>query len=296
MSIKIEMLRCFAMVAQTGTLAEAAHRLGRTQPAVSMTLKQFEETLGQPLFESQRKNRLTALGLQVFELAQDQVRQFDQTVAAIRTCASSPDGLVRIASIPSVAAQVFPAAIQTMIARHPGMTIDLRDTDTGQVVEALVRGQADIGIVSGAPVLNGVRKAHLFSDPYGLLCARQHPLARQAAPPSLHEVISDRFVSNNLLGQISSATFQDAIRGIKATVHNTMSLTAMVRSGEWVTILPQSVVRFLSPDLVFRPIANLPDMREVSLLMRENAAFPQLAQEFWDFLLDFDWTAESGPH
>ena len=46
MAIKIEMLRCFCTVAQTGNLTEAADRLGRTQSAVSMTLKQFESHLG----------------------------------------------------------------------------------------------------------------------------------------------------------------------------------------------------------------------------------------------------------
>ena len=41
--IKIEMLRCFSAVARSGNLADAAARLGRTQSAVSMTLKQLED-------------------------------------------------------------------------------------------------------------------------------------------------------------------------------------------------------------------------------------------------------------
>ncbi len=77
MSIKIEMLRCFCTVAQTGNLAEAADRLGRTQSAVSMTLKQLEDHLGKKLFEGERKTHLSPLGRQVFDLALKQVRQFD---------------------------------------------------------------------------------------------------------------------------------------------------------------------------------------------------------------------------
>ena len=100
MAIKIEMLRCFTTVAQSGNLAEAANRLGRTQSAISMTLKQLEEHLGQRLFESDRKNRLTPLGKQVFELSQDELRRFDYTIEAIKTCAKSPEGLIRIVSNP----------------------------------------------------------------------------------------------------------------------------------------------------------------------------------------------------
>ena len=70
MAIKIEMLRCFCAVAQSGNLSEAADRLGRTQSAVSMMLKQFENHLGKKLFLGERKNHLTALGEQVLEMAQ----------------------------------------------------------------------------------------------------------------------------------------------------------------------------------------------------------------------------------
>ena len=294
MAIKIEMLRCFTTVAETGNLAEAATRLGRTQSAVSMTLKQLEENLGDRLFESDRKNRLTMLGEQVFELAQTQLRQFDYTLEAIETCARSPEGLIRIASIPSVAAQVFPSAIQALTLHNPNLSVDLRDTDTSQVIDALVLGQADIGIVSGKHKLNGLREARLFTDRYGLLCSPDHRLAKRKAAPSMQEVASVPFIRNNLLGMIETPAFREAIAGSRISVQNTMSLIAMVRTGHWVTVLPQSVVRFMSPDLVFRRIADLPDLRQVSLLMREKAPFPQFAEELWRFLLDFDWNRSTG--
>jgi DNA-binding transcriptional LysR family regulator len=291
MAIKIEMLRCFATVAQNGNLAEAASRLGRTQSALSMTLKQLEETLGQRLFESDRKNRLTQLGEQVFELAQTELRQFDYTIEAIQACAKSRAGLIRIASVPSVAAQVFPVAIETLTQRHPDLRIELRDTDTQQVVDALTRGRVDLGIVSGEHTLNDVRSALLFSDSYGLICAPHHPLAQQEIPPRFEQITSVPFVRNNLLGLIESASFQEAIADAKVSVHNTMSLTAMVRTGAWVTVLPRSVVRFMSPDLVFRPLPELAERRKVSLLMRNKAAFPEFCEELWQLLLAFDWQA-----
>ncbi|MEL6121714.1 MAG: LysR family transcriptional regulator, partial [Pseudomonadota bacterium] len=42
MAIKIEMLRCFRAVADSGSLADAAEILGRTPSAISMMLRQFE--------------------------------------------------------------------------------------------------------------------------------------------------------------------------------------------------------------------------------------------------------------
>ena len=146
MALKIEMLRCFSTVAQTGNLADAAVRLGRTQSAISMTLKQLEEHLGQPLFEGERKSNLTAMGEEVFDLAQQQLRQFDETVSAIETSASAPHGLLRIASVPSVAGLLFPSAIDDLTCRHPNLKVELRDCDSNQVIDSLLRGQADVGV------------------------------------------------------------------------------------------------------------------------------------------------------
>lgn len=292
MAIKIEMLRCFATVAQTGNLAEAASRLGRTQSALSMTLKQLEEMLGQRLFESDRKNRLTQLGEQVFELAQTELHQFDYTVEAIQACAKSRAGLIRVASVPSIAAQVFPLAIRVLTERHPGLRIELRDTDSQQVVDALTRGRVDLGIASGEHSLNDVRSALLFSDTYGLICAPDHALAQQAEPPRIEQIKTTPFIRNNLLGLIETSAFQEAIADTRVSVHNTMSLTAMVRTGAWVTVLPRSVVRFMSPDLIFRPLQDLPDHRKVSLLMRNRASFPEFCQELWDLLTAYDWQAD----
>ena len=81
--IKTEMLRVFVEVARAGNLVTAAEALGRAPSAVSMTLKQLEAHLGQPLFESERKSRLTALGAYAFEMANRELTHFDRTIAAL---------------------------------------------------------------------------------------------------------------------------------------------------------------------------------------------------------------------
>ena len=273
MAIKTETLRCFCAVAQTGNLNEAADRLGRTQSAVSMTLKQFEDHLGKKLFEGERKNRLSPLGQQVFELALKQVRQFDQAVLDIEAAANAEHGLLRIVSVPSVAALVFPNVLAHMTQRFPGLKIELRDTDTQQVLDALVEGKADIGIASGHHALNGVRAVPLFKDQFGLVCAPDHPLITQSVPPTIEDVASVPFIRNALCDLIESKRFLGAISQADVTVHNTHSLITMVRTGNWVTVLPQTVAEFIPEVTAFRPIAGLPDRRQVYLYVSEKSRF-----------------------
>jgi len=289
MAIKIEMLRCYSVVAQVGNLSEAALRLGRTQSAVSMTLKQLEAHLGQRLFEGERKNHLTAFGQQVFELSQIQLRQFDDTVKTIEASARAPQGLIRIASIPSVAGLVFPSAIRTMARKYPEVQIELRDTDTQSVIDAILWGQADLGVVSGNHALNGVQSLPLFEDAFGLICSPDHPLATSPESPDISHVMTSGFVMNALCNQIQTPQFRAAISGCNITVHNTLSLISMVHARNWVTVLPQSVA-FLAPqNLCFRRIAGLRDRRQVSLLLKEGSLFQELARELADLVVQYQW-------
>ena len=82
--IKLEYLRVFVTVAEPQALNEAAERLGRTPSAVSMTLKQIEESLGGPLFEGERKAALTPLGAFALRHARRAVSEHDTATAAIQ--------------------------------------------------------------------------------------------------------------------------------------------------------------------------------------------------------------------
>ncbi|MEL7525260.1 MAG: LysR family transcriptional regulator [Pseudomonadota bacterium] len=285
MSIKIEMLRCFCTVAQTGSLAEAADRLGRTQSAISMTLRQLEDHLGKRLFEGERKNRLSPLGEQVFELSLRQVRQFEQTIRSIEAAADASQGLIRIVSVPSVAAILFPSVLEHMTRTFPGVKVELRDTDTQQVLDALAQGKADIGIASGQHPLNGVTSTPLFEDRFGLVCAADHPLMSRTEPPRIADIASAPFIRNALCDLIRTPSLVDAIQNTEVTIHNTHSLITMVRTGRWVTVLPETVARFIPDTTAFRPISDLPDKREVCLYVRQRTRFRELTHECADFIL-----------
>ncbi|MBO9449792.1 LysR family transcriptional regulator [Tropicibacter sp. R16_0] len=290
MSIKLETLRTFCTVAQTGNLAEAADRLGRTQSAVSMTLKQFEEHLGRKLFQGERKAQLSALGEEVFEQALKQVRAYDETIQGIEGAAQSRHGQIRIASVPSVAAVVFPAVTDHMTKRFPGVKIEMRDTHTSQVLDALLSGRADIGIASGHHPLNGIETVPLFRDPFGLIASADHPLAQAPQHPTLAEVVTRNFVRNALCDLIQTPDFLNAVEKSDVTIQNTLSLVAMVQTKDWVTILPQTVTRFLPQSVIFRPISDLPDQREVYLYTRTRTPHETITRACADFIQSRDWS------
>src|SRR6056297_2796888 len=171
------MLRCFRAVAEQGSLADAAEVLGRTPSAVSMMLRQFEDHIGAPLFESARKSRLTPLGELIHAEARRELDHFDRTITAIEGMSRAEAGHVRLAVTPSVGQVIMPSILRSFMAAHPGVHVDMRDSHSAAVQDDLAAGRADIGLAT-LPPMPGFERHLIFTDRFGVVCRSDHPLAR----------------------------------------------------------------------------------------------------------------------
>ncbi len=281
MALKIEMLRCFAAVARSGKLSEAAHQLGRTPSAISMMLKQLEDHLGEPLFKTDRKNRLTALGSFVLEQAERELYQFDSTVHAIESFANARHGRVRVAAVPSVASTVMPRAIAHFIRDFPGVQIELRDMDSATILHELSRGRLDIGIASAGLSGGTLHRQDLLSDRFGLICPSEHPLVKSGETLTWEAIRGHRFIANELSRLITAKAFRDIHSEALLSVHNITSLLAMVRANLGVTVLPEMTLRMAeTSDLAFLPLPDSPPDRQIHLLRKSDSPSSPAAREF----------------
>ncbi len=283
MSIKIEMLRCFHAVADSGSLAVASERLGRTPSAVSMMLKQFEDHVGAPLFETSRKSKLTPLGAQVLAEARRELAHFDRTVTMIEGLSRAELGLVRLAATPSVAQMILPPVIRRFLEAHPNVQIDIRDMDSQSVLNELQAERADIGLAGIGPLI-GFNSAPLFRDPFGVVCRADHSLARDWGKLTWTDLAEVSYIANGLCDQIRDPDFRPIRAGAKLSVFNTASLLGVVREGIGVTVLPKLAVPPEFTDLVFLPLVDSTAQREVWLLSQPETLITPAAGALLDAL------------
>ncbi|MFZ1726778.1 MAG: LysR family transcriptional regulator [Albidovulum sp.] len=254
MMLKLEMMRCFRAVASEGTLAGAAMALGRTPSAISMMLKQFEEHLGAPLFETDRKNRLTPLGLRVLEEATRATDTFDRATEAIKRHALSTAGTVRIATVPSAATGILPDAIRAFRQMRPDVRLEVSDVDSAAVISHLQFDRADIGIASG-PSGPDIDSEVFASDRLGIVCRQESPIMKAGQAVSWEMLGLEPFISNPLCNLVDHPTVRHLTATCLLAARNTTTLISFVRSGFGATVLPQRVLlgetselAFLSPD------------------------------------------------
>lgn len=278
MAIKIEMLKCFAVVAQTGSLAEAALALGRTPSAVSMMLKQFEEHIGAPLFETARKAKLTPIGTLIFAQARREISHFETTINVIEGLARSEVGFLRLAATPSVAASLLPPIMREFVKLHPKVQLDLRDMDSAAIAEALTQEKADIGIGTLSEI-DGYSRVELFRDPFGVVCRKDHPLTQDWAQLTWRDMHEHVFIANGLCHLIHDPDFTPILDSSRLMVHNTASLLGLVREGVGITVLPQRVVSDLHGDLAFLPLTDTTARRSVHMMSQPEKLLLPVARD-----------------
>lgn len=290
MAIKIEMLRCFGTVAEHGSLSEAAAALGRTPSAVSMMLRQFEEHVGAPLFETSRKSRLTPLGEMILAEARRELSHFDRTVTAIEGLSRAEQGHVRLAVTPSVAQAVMPPILQCYLRQHRGVSVEMVDTDSRSVHRELTSERADIGIGS-LPEMPGFERHLAFTDAFGVVCPHDHPLAATRKLLRWSDLGDHGFIANGLCSHVKDAAFQPILTASRLMVRNTTSLLSLVRAGLGVTLLPELLVLRGHGDLAFLPLAESTARRDVWIVTPPVAMLTPAARALVQAIRQVDFQA-----
>ncbi|MXN45190.1 LysR family transcriptional regulator [Shinella kummerowiae] len=283
--IKLEALRVFVTVAESGNIKDAADAVGRTASAVSMTLKQLEDEIGGPLFQTDRKNSLTALGNLMLDLGREQIRSFDKSVSIMRAFAHSRIGSLSIASVPSVATNVLPPILQRFLETRPQVQVELFDIDSAQVRRMVESGVADIGIAGESRAGGGVEFTPLFSDRFKLLCKDNHDLCRLDRPVAWSDLNAATLIRNGASDRIEAEDYRQLSARSLITVYNVTSLVAMVKAGLGLTILPSLTMHGAHEGVAALDLADASASRQVGLVERRDVPPSPVAAAFRAFAL-----------
>lgn len=171
------LLKVFMEIVRAGGIGAAARSLNKQQPSISAALKRLEDQLGARLFERSTGGiRITQAGkaLQVVcEEVFDNVRMAQHQVAQATKRVS---GEVRIQLISSIICPEFDEAIASFKRRHPAIAMELRVSPWRGVLEALARGEVEVGIGYEGGAGPELIYEPMFVETQQLFCARSHPL------------------------------------------------------------------------------------------------------------------------
>ncbi len=178
-NVTLKQFRYFEALARHGHFGRAAEASSITQPALSMQIKDLEDTLGAQLFERGSKQvRLTPLGEDLALRVREILRSVDEIGDLARASDASLVGRLRIGVIPTIAPYLLPRVIQSLSAHHPGLDIYVRETVTPRLIQELTEGRLDTAIVALPMSEPSLAEVALFSEDFVLI----RPDADKGAP------------------------------------------------------------------------------------------------------------------
>ncbi len=169
-NMTLKQLRYFEALARLGHFGHAADDCAITQPALSMQIKELEESLGTPLFErGPRQVRLTGFGEVFAPRAREILRAVDELEDLARAARTQLAGRLRIGVIPTIAPYLLPAIISRLAQLYPGLDLNLRETVTPKLIQELIEGRLDTAIVALPVSEPSLTEVALFSEHFVLV-------------------------------------------------------------------------------------------------------------------------------
>ena len=142
-------LRSFLAIAREGHMTRAARTLHLTQPAVSAQIARLEEDLGTPLFHRTPKGMaLTEAGTLFRRHVKAAFLWLEDGRAAVQGLADLTHGALEIGAGATATTYLLPPLLREFHERHPGVQIHVREQGSHNVVDAVLAGALDLGVVT----------------------------------------------------------------------------------------------------------------------------------------------------
>lgn len=187
----LENVRLFVLAADRLNISAAGRELGMAPAVASARLAKLETSLGADLLHrSTRKVALSVEGLEFLPYAREMIAQADAARAALGLGSTVATGRLRFAAPSSFAQLHIAPLLPEFLAAHPGISLDLRFTDTPF---DLIEGSFDLALRNAA-LADSSLKARKLADDRRILCAAPGYLARHGIPATPDELDSHQLI------------------------------------------------------------------------------------------------------
>jgi LysR family hydrogen peroxide-inducible transcriptional activator len=294
MNMTLKQLRYFEALARHRHFGRAADACAISQPALSMQIKELEDSLGTELFErGGRQVRLSNFGEEFAIRVRDILRSIDELVDLARASQDRLVGRLRIGVIPTIAPYLLPTIIGNLTRMNADLDIHVHETVTPKLLQELAEGRLDTAIVALPVSEPSLTEVALFSESFVLV----RPSADEGKPVPNRETLREMrlllleeghcFRDQALsFCNMRSASPRELLDGSSLS-----TLVQMVGAGIGVTLIPEmavavetrsasvSVAHFTSPQpsrtigMVWRKTSPLgKQLLQISEVVRHSAS------------------------
>lgn len=290
--LTLRQLKVFESVAKHRSFSRAAEALYLSQPAVSMQVKQLEESVGLPLIEQMgKKIFLTEAGQEMFHYSQAIAGQLEEMEEVLARMKGLDQGRLKI-TVVSTANYFAPQLLASFSQRHAGVTISLDVTNREVLLQQLATNETDMVIMGQPPEGQDLSAESFMENPLVVIASPSHALAgvkqielKQLAgePFMVREAGSGTRSAMERIFQKHEIAFKT---GMVMSTNEAIKQAVQAGMGLGIVSLHTVALELETGRLVMLDVKSFPIMRHWFVVHRQNKRLSPVAAGFKSFLLE----------
>ncbi len=282
----LSQLEVFVAVVEERHFSRAAGKLGRTQAAVSQTIKKLEGDLGAALLDRNSKGVIpTEAGRLLYDYARRLLDLRDETTQALRQLDTLTAGRLVIGANEQTVTYLLPW-LERFIRMYPAVHVEVKRCRASDVPAEVLRHGVELGVISFAPPEAGLHALTIATDAVALVTAPNHPLAGRASV-SIRELGQETFIAHNVVSRYRLQVVEAFARHrtpLRITVElpSIEAIKRMIEAGMGVSLLPRLCVaaEVARGQLAAVPVREMRLARKLRVVYRQPSSLSRAAQAF----------------
>ncbi len=286
-----EILKTFQKVAEVKSIQKAAHDLFVSQSSIINRIRVFEKEIGHKVFYRHGRGvDLTTEGRKMLVYVKKALDILNAGVEDLKNTKKSV-GNMHLASITTAASYILPNYLKSFHDTYPNIGINVRTSISTTIIDWVINGQVDLGIIKGPLYHNGVKSLNLRSEPIVLIVNINHPLAnKKYATPSdfqTETILPDNRKSRYWIS-ISKWFEENGVHpNIGMEFDHSETIKQMVLQNEGIGFIPLSAVNDSESKINLKIVPLKPTLnifRETLLICHSKKPLSTHSQFFWDYM------------
>lgn len=274
-------LRLFIHIGESPSLTQGARRAFLSPAAASARIKALESQFDtRLLYRDSRGVELTPAGQRFLKHARLIMRQVDYLKSEFTSYGADSAGHIRIFANTTAVTEFLPEVLAGFLAKRPGVTVDLQERLSRDIVRGVLDGSTDMGIIAGPVEAAGLQIMHFSTDRLVLVVAVGHALTGPM-PVTLKQTLAFQHIGLHE-GSTLLSFLRDHVErlgqnlSLRIQVSSFEAICRMVEAGVGIGIIPESAAlrHSRTMELAIIELDEPWAIRERSILVRELDALP----------------------
>lgn len=287
-------LHIFCRVVECKSFSRAGQAVHLSQPTVSSHIKDLEDHFGCRLIDRLAKEALpTHAGRLLYRYAKRILSLRDELESALAEFKGEVKGTLDLGGSTIPGAFVLPAFISTFTARFPQVHIRLAIADTRQIIEAVLNGDLELGVVGALSTHGAIIQTPLVEDEMGLVVPAGHRWCGQERVTT-EQLFSEPFIireigsgtRKSIQASFSKAGLNISALKIVARIGSTEAIRQAIKRHMGVSILSAIAVAedVAAGNLKILAIEGLDLKRAFYLTHHRHRSLSPLCHAFIDYI------------